>query len=134
MKQSITHHSIKEEYKPAVVNIIESLNSNRRCMPITQSLIEIWKLIYSKFSNVVKVKIPDYMEYDRNLVAFIVSVNSSIDWSCIDEADLEYFRVVEYFTGKSLGEQNLTIDLSFYDINDGVYWLQLDPAKVLIIE
>lgn len=99
---------------------------------ITQSLVELWKLIYIQFHNINSIKIPGYCEYSRVYVSTINDDNSIPNWYLVDPLDYEYFRIVEYFSSVLPDESSAyDIDLSFYDVNQGVYWKDLNISDVL---
>jgi hypothetical protein len=125
------HPSILPEYHDSVVAIQDELVNSEGPISITQSIVELWKFIYTEQPTVVEAKIPKYPDYRRELVAPIIVVSASVDWSLVDQFDLEYYRVIEHFASRSKGSQGIIIDLSFYDANEGTYWADLDPSAVI---
>lgn len=128
------HPSVLDPYKQCVHEIQKQLSSQSASIdsfPITQSLIELWKLVYEKFSLLIEVQIPDYPTYKREAIDCVVSISSLTDWTLIEQIDYEYFRVVEYFATKNPTSKRFKIDLSFYDVNDGIYWRDIPPERVV---
>lgn len=118
-------------YESVVTNIQNELAQLGYFYPLTQSTIEIWKEIYAKQHHVISAIVPDYPLYRRDWALSIVTVNHLTDWSLINRADWEYLRVIEFFATKERNQDKIIIDLSFYDVNQGLYWADLDVSEVV---
>ena len=124
--------SILPEYVEIVKSIQQNFQNNASLTYlITQSIIELWKGIYENFPKVISVKIPNYPNYRRDQVASLIAIDSAIDWSIIHKLDYEYFRAVEHFNRKAKSQQPIIIDLSNYNVNNGVYWMDMDVSTVV---
>lgn len=99
---------------------------------VSHSLLEIWRCIYSLHPHINWAKIPDYPTYSRDVVSSIVEKEGEVNWALVNEFDYEYFRVLDVFGERTIGNRNIGIDLSFYDVRSAdCYWAHLELDRVV---
>lgn len=99
---------------------------------ISQSNLELWKLIFNEFSFVSKILIPEYPIYKRSFVELIVKIDQKVHWDYIEKYDYEYYRTVNFFAKNSpFGRNNVIIDLANYNVMLGDYWRNIEPHTIV---
>ena len=121
------HPSIHPSFIDAACIIQRKLASQNNREAITQSIIELWKFIYEKYPHVLNISIPGYPNYQRDLVILLINIDNSARWDLVNKLDYEYFRVIEHFANLFSDWEHIIIDSSTYNVDEGIYWLELDP-------
>lgn len=92
---------------------------------LTDSLVEVWKFVYREYPRIKEMLVPSYPTYERDFMGEIVERSPDTNWDIIRREDYEYIRMAEYGSRRHPEIDRVIIDLSAYDVREGIYWLEI---------